>query len=101
MPEGLDSLYFDSLERVVTLGKQDWRTGYASLMGILLVAQEPLTLAQLQAFTGQSESVIWSYVNDLWQFIGGEEPEGIQEKKYRLYHQSFIDFLGRHWITVI
>ena len=38
-------------------------------MGVLSVAQESLTLAQLQAFTAQPESSIWQYLSDLQQFI--------------------------------
>ena len=101
LPEGLDGLYFDSLERVVTLGKRKWRGEYASLMGVLSVAQESLTQTQLAALTGQTESDIWEYLGDFQQFL---EQVTInmkeREKRYRLYHQSVVDFLNQQWITV-
>jgi len=101
LPEGLDGLYFDSLDRVVKLGKRDWFTEYRPLMGVLSVAQESLTLAQLQAFTAQPESSIWQYLSDLQQFIQEVEPKGNQgEKTYRLYHQSLADFLHKPWLSI-
>src|SRR5207302_6410630 len=54
LPEGLDGLYFDSLKRVVKLGKRTWHDDYAPLMGMLSVVQESVTQTQLAALTGQS-----------------------------------------------
>jgi hypothetical protein len=96
LPTGLDALYFDSLNRVVELGKRDWFTEYRPLMGVLSVAQESLTLAQIQSFTYQSESSCLEYRRNLEQFIEEVKPQeekGEQETKYRLYHQSVMDFL--------
>ena len=97
LPDGLDELYFEFLERVVKLGGEEWLKDYAPLVGILSVAQESLTLAQLQAFTGLSELSLWKYLGDLQQFIeeitSPIDKVGQQEGRYRLYHQSVIDFL--------
>ena len=103
LPEGLDNLYADSLNRVVQLGKKEWSIDYAPLIGVLSVAQEYLTFEQLQALTGQDERSAWNGVNDLQQFIEstlstgrrGEEVEA-----FHLYHQSFIDFLRRRQRTL-
>jgi len=98
LPTGLDELYFDSLNRVFMLGKRDWLTMYLPLMGVLSVAQESLTIAQLQAFTAQQKSSVRQYLSDFQQFIQETSPrddQSEQEARYRLYHQSFIDFLGR------
>lgn len=93
LPQGLDGLYFESLQRVVTLGKGDWHTEYAPVMGMLSVAQESPTLAQLQSFTRQSKSSVLKYLNELWQFIEEVPSPNNGETRYRLYHQSVIDFL--------
>jgi WD40 repeat protein len=97
LPEGLDGLYYESLNRVVKLNSQDWRTTYAPLIGILTAARTSLTLSQLQAFTGQSESTLWQCLGDLREFL--EELEtptsSASETNYRLYHQSIVDFLGQ------
>ncbi|MBD2234613.1 hypothetical protein [Phormidium tenue] len=95
LPEGLDGLYYESLERVVTLGKQNWRTTYAPIIGVLSVARTSLTLSQLQAFTQQAESAVWQCLGDLRQFLEELEPQptSTTETSYRLYHQSVVDFL--------
>jgi len=101
LPEGLDELYFDSLERVVKLGKHRWHGEYAPLMSVLSVVQESVTQTQLAALTGQSESDIWEYLGDLQQFLEQvmvSAKEG--EKRYRLYHQSVVDFLNQQWLAV-
>jgi hypothetical protein len=102
LPKGLDALYFDSLRRVVKLGKKDWGNIYAPYLGVLSVAQEGLTVSQLQAFTHQSESVTLECLNDLRQFVDEIKPESGKSsiQKYKFYHQSVIDFLGRRLITI-
>jgi hypothetical protein len=93
LPTGLNGLYFDSLERVVSLGTENWATAYAPLMGVLSVAQESLTLAQLQALSGQKDPGFWKHRGDLRQFIEAVASDWGGEQRYRLYHQSFADFL--------
>lgn len=97
LPEGLDGLYYESLARVVKLGKQDWQTTYAPLIGILSVARASLTLSHLQAFTKQSESTLWQCLGDLREFLEALEPQttAAPETSYRLYHQSMMDFLRK------
>jgi hypothetical protein len=97
LPKGLDSLYYESLERVVKLGKRDWLTTYAPIFGILSVARSSLTLAHLQNFTGQKESTLWQYLGDLREFLEEIETQTTSDPEisYRLYHQSIIDFLGK------
>lgn len=96
LPPGLDGLYADSLQRLIRLGKQDWAQAYAPLMGLLSVAQESLTLAQLQAFMQCSPRLTLGYLSHLQQFIEtvgsspGQRQEGL---RYQLYHQSIADFL--------
>ncbi|MBD1898909.1 NACHT domain-containing protein [Trichocoleus sp. DQ-A3] len=103
LPEGLDGLYYQSLERVIELGKQDWHETYAPFMGILSVARTSLTLSQLQAFTQQSESLVWKCLTDLRQFLEEVESTTKQEEEgnqYRLYHQSVVDFLRKRSLTL-
>jgi hypothetical protein len=76
LPEGLDGLYFDSLERVLKLRKHRWRDEYAPLMGVLSVVQESVTQTQLAALTGQSESDIWEdLVHNHAAFSGKREKQ--------------------------
>ncbi len=93
LPKGLDALYFDSLQRVLEQGKGDWHKDYVPLMGVLAVAQESLTQIQLEALSGQKASIIRQHLGALQPFFEHVDvKEKKQEKKYRLYHQSIIDF---------
>ncbi len=104
LPEGLDGLYYDSLQRVVDLGKKDWSTVYAPVLGVLSVARENLALSQIQAFTNPSDqTLLLNGLNDLQQFLeetilnSNHEEE---ESYYRLYHQSVVDFLQKRSLII-
>jgi tetratricopeptide (TPR) repeat protein len=102
LPEGLDALYYDSLNRVVRLGGRNWATDYAPLLGVLSVAQANLTFARLEDFIGHSEESVWQSLVDLRQFIEELVPKEDQEDtewEYRLYHQSVADFLHHKVVT--
>ena len=96
LPPGLDAIYHESLTRVVDLGGKSWAGDYASLMGVLSVAQERLTVDELRTFSGQSETAVWNCVNDLQQFI---EPDGGENPRYSLYHHSVTEFFQRRQIA--
>jgi tetratricopeptide (TPR) repeat protein len=99
LPQGLDELYYGSLVRVVEFGKKDWSDVYAPVMGVLLAAQESLTESQIRAFTKLKESVVWNCLNDLQQFLDEIESED-EETRYKLYHQSVTDFLGKRQLLI-
>jgi WD40 repeat protein len=104
LPAGLDGLYYRSLERVIGLGHKQWSQDYAPLIGVLAVAQESLTPAQLQAFTGQSEGTVWQCLDGLQQFIQEVRPTNVHDtgqEQYRLYHQSVIDFFHRRQLSAM
>jgi hypothetical protein len=104
LPPGLDSLYHESLRRVVTPGKWNRNKVYRRFLGVLSVAREPLTLDLLQTYTA-SRASLWNVYLELMQFVEavpvsrliGEEAG--TEDRYRLYHQSVIDFLHKQqWV---
>jgi hypothetical protein len=106
LPPGLDSLYHESLRRVVTLGKKDRDTVYKPFLGVLSVTLEPLPLELLQTYTASPTS-LWNVYLDLSQFVeavpisplAGEKAS--TEDCYRIYHQSVIDFLHKQqWVEV-
>jgi hypothetical protein len=105
LPSGLDVLYSESLARVVTLGKKDWATVYKPFLGVLSVAQAPLTLSQVRSYASLPIDA-FDVLIDLSQFIEatpGTPPataEEHAEDRYRLYHQSMIDFLRSRQLTV-
>lgn len=98
LPDGLDLLYYESLDRLVKLGQKDWAQVYAPILGTLAVAKEPLDLKALARFTGLKESVASSALDDLEQYTEREPaPKGSKsgEARYRLYHQSVVDFVRK------
>ena len=106
LPSGLDGLYYNSLDRVVKIGKKDWATVYKPLLGVLSVAMDPLAPEQVQTYAGLPGDA-WDALMDLRQFVetsserlpenDDEEPED----RYRLYHQSMVDFLRRRQILMV
>jgi len=101
IPAGLDGLYYDSLKRVLDLGKKDWAANYAPFLGVLSVAQTSLTHLQIGSFSGLSEGTVWACLGDLQQFV--EVVQSLEEKgedRYRFYHQSVIDFLQNRQLNV-
>ena len=99
LPRGLDGLYLHSLDRVVKMGQGRWRDDYAPLIGVLSAAQESVTEEQLETFADRRD--IWPLLGDLRQFIDTIPSEGDEdEDRYRLYHQSVADFLGRRHVQL-
>ncbi len=101
LPVGLDALYSDYLSKFIERYGDEWLTHYSPILGTLSVAQEDLTLNQLQLFTGQPKSELLNYLGRLQQFIERTKSTDnniAHESKYRLYHQSFTDFFSRQFI---
>jgi hypothetical protein len=96
LPDGLQTLYRDLIERSVNLGLLDWPHEYAPILGILSVTRESLSLEQLQAFSGLGERWVWTALADMQMFI--EEIPSLGENtpatsRWRLYRQALIDYL--------
>lgn len=106
LPPGLYSLYHDSLKQMVA-SDGDWEKKYAPVIGVLSVAQESLFRDQLESFTGNVKTVA-DGLRKFKQFIeatsirDGQATAGSRSashatvgERYRLYHQSVIEFLRR------
>ncbi|MFC1878756.1 hypothetical protein ACFLZW_02470 [Chloroflexota bacterium] len=108
LPEGLDGLYYDSLERLVGPVADQWVELYAPLMGVLSVAQTGLGQDQIGKFISADQNrspdddSIWTALAvDLDQFVRESEPESPDEADtYQLYHQSVSDFLAQKHIII-
>jgi len=93
LPPGLDALYFEYLERLPdNKQRSEWRNLYRPILGTLKVARRQLTLRELSAFTKLEETSVLDAVAILSQLLNVETVDGNQPS-YRLYHQSFADFL--------
>lgn len=88
LPHGLDEIYHDFLCR---FNVSDWAKHYEPLLGVLAVAQEPLTETLLSNFCGLRITQVHQYLGVLQQFLN-IEGKGAEEI-YSLFHQSFRDYL--------
>lgn len=102
LPVELDGLYHDYLEKFIVPYSDEWLGYYSAILGVLSIAEESLSEQQLRFFTGQSDLKLRTYLGRLQQFIeriesGKNMPD--EKYRYRLYHQSFVDFFGNQFIT--
>ncbi len=96
LPDGLRTLYRDLIERSVSLGLLDWPHDYAPILGILSVARESLSLAQLQAYTGLGERWVWTALADLQLYVEelpGPAGDSAVAGRWRLHRQALLEFL--------
>jgi hypothetical protein len=103
LPEGLDGVYRLFLNmRDIGRDLTRWEDRYQPVLGVLSVAREPLSEAFLQQYTGLDGQRIAAIVRELWQYLS-LEPQ-LEHVAYRIYHQSFVDFLLNrkrskdHWL---
>lgn len=89
LPPTLHGVYRQSLERGLASSRTRWNDAYRPILGAIAVARgEGLTEAQLVEITGLAEDTAADVLGACAQFLvgGGTAP-------YRIYHQSFREFL--------
>jgi hypothetical protein len=90
LPPGLDGIYREHLRTRLVGRPALWRA-YRPALGVLAAAQEALTAEQMRRFSGVSPQKISDVLQDAGQFI---EKTNASPPRYRIYHQSLVDFLG-------
>jgi hypothetical protein len=91
LPQGLDGIYREFLRTRCTADTNAWRSRYRPLLGVLAVAKAPLTREQVRQLSGLSKQEVIDALDDLRQFL---DPQGAEQDRYQLYHQSVIDLLS-------
>jgi WD40 repeat protein len=90
LPEDLHDVYRQFLERELGRSLDTWDDDYAPLLGVLAVARgDGLTSAQLAGVTKQRGNRMRRLLRTCGQYLAGPQPEG----PFRIYHQSFREFL--------
>jgi WD40 repeat protein len=90
LPEGLEEHYRDYLKRELALAEEKWEERFRPLLGALAVALgDGLTRDQLAGATELRHSETDDALRVLGQYLTGAPLDG----PFRLYHQSFRDFL--------
>jgi hypothetical protein len=93
LPIGLSGIYASFLQRLLQENTQNWRNDYAPLLGILAVAQAPLTLEQLADFLQQPKSKVGDVLDHLIQFLDRDETLPASQRTYSMYHRSLANWL--------
>ncbi len=91
LPPGLDQLYIADLERMLEGRPDAWPKRIRPFLGVLAIANESLTAAQLGPMVGVAEQDIGLIARDAEQFLDASH-HGTRTA-WALYHQSFADFL--------
>ena len=90
LPDGLEDIYRRFLERELASSKTRWNDVYRPLIGSIAVARgNGLTKTQLIGITGLAEDTATDMLTNCAQYLSG----GQDASPYRIYHQSFRDFL--------
>ena len=91
LPDGLLDYYKRHWRQMRDGHEREFDSLYEPIVCILGVAQEPVTVQQIAAWTKLSQGQVKSDIG-LWrEFLEEERLEG--QARYRIYHASFQDFL--------
>lgn len=97
LPVGLQSYYEDNWKRMRRRDEEDWFAYQLPILVALTVIKEPVSTDLIQDFSGVAERKRIVAVLKEWdQFLYTTqvvEEDGPPEKRYRLYHVSFQDFI--------
>jgi hypothetical protein len=91
LPDALEGVYREFIKREMASNPSKWNDIYRPLLGPIAVARgDGLTRAQLIGITDLAEDTAQDVLNICSQYLVGGE---IKTDPYRIYHQSFRDFL--------
>ena len=91
LPDSLEDVYRDFLERELASSRTRWNDVYRPILGAIAVARgDGLTKAQILGITDLAEDTATDVLGVCAQYLVGGDAPGA---RYRIYHQSFRDFL--------
>jgi hypothetical protein len=98
LPLGLQNYYEDHWRRLRERGERSWLDEQLPVLVALTVVREPVSVDRMSGFSGVADRRrIRQVLHDWEQFVVTaevEEEEGRRVKGYRLYHESFQDFVA-------
>lgn len=92
-PDTLHRLYVHSLQRVLGRHRDKWESADAQALGMLAVAQEPLTQGRLSDLTGMSRSAVGYSLARVQPFLKTPNDCPPDDPAYTLYQSAFAAFL--------
>ena len=93
LPRGLQAYYRRHWRSMRAQHEERFDTYYEPVVCILATVREPVTIAQVQEWTGLNPARIKMVIDDWREFLNVDESGA--EPLYRIYHASFQDFLKR------
>lgn len=97
LPIGLQNYYQDHWRRMRGQDEEAWFAYKLPIVMAVTVVKEPVSIDLIAEFSGVEQLArIRSVLRDWDQFLSEEQGEldGIPEKRYRIYHMSFHDFIA-------
>ena len=88
LPKTINDIYHRWLMRL----KEKWEERYQPILGIMTVAQEPLTEKQLVNFTGIDSEYLHNSLPEVVQFLNEVKPKE-NNSTYAIFHRSLRDYL--------
>jgi hypothetical protein len=98
LPVGLDNYYEDHWRRMKEGDEAAWFDYKLPVLVALTIAKEPIPLGLIRDFSQVHRKARVQSVIDEWAaFLHADKVEegGTQEIRWRLYHESFFDFITR------
>jgi hypothetical protein len=87
LPDDLNGVYLDFLNRELGMNEARWNTKYGPVLGLIAVGQgDGLLYKHLKRFARKD---VASALRDCKQYLDGDLPDG----PFRPFHRSFADFL--------
>ncbi|HEY4593057.1 MAG TPA: hypothetical protein VIJ61_11660, partial [Thermoanaerobaculia bacterium] len=98
LPAGLQNYYEDMWRRMRTRDEDAWFNHQLPVLVALTVIKEPISMDLIQKFSKiEDRRRIRAVLNEWEQFLytaSVDDEEGQPQKRYRLYHASFHDFVA-------
>jgi hypothetical protein len=98
LPAGLRSYYEDQWDRMKEVDTQGWLDYKLPVLVALAIAKEPISVNLIAGFSKVGDRARIQVALEEWsQFLQPVEAlddDGTPQKRYRLYHESFHDFIA-------
>jgi hypothetical protein len=93
LPNGLDGIYIEFLDRLIEKDMKAWANMYGPVLGTLAVARSALTETQISAFVKMDKPEVRILLQKMRQLLDTDESMPASQRVYSTYHRSFADFL--------
>lgn len=92
LPQGLKDYYERHWRQIRAIDEDMWVTYRQPVICFLAMAQDPVTVWQIASWAQLKPTRVLSAIRDWREFLDEDPVSGVM--RYRIYHQSFQDFLA-------